>query len=137
MTALLDTSVLVRYLTGDPPEAADASAQIIDREPDLLITDVVIAETAYVLTSVYGVPRERAVDALVDLLRKANIDTFRLDKGFVLDALLLCRPSGRVSVADALVWAAARSQPDTAVYTLDQRFPEAGVAVLRPPLEAP
>ena len=28
MTALLDTSMLVRYLTGDPPELADLSAQV-------------------------------------------------------------------------------------------------------------
>ena len=38
------------------------------------------------------------VDSLIALLRKANLDTFRLDKDLVLRALLLCRPSGRVSL---------------------------------------
>ena len=52
------------------------------------------------------------VDGLIALLRKANIDTFRLDKDLVLEALLLCRPLGRVSFADALVWAVARSEAD-------------------------
>ena len=45
---------------------------------------------------------------------------------------MLCRPSGRVSFADALVWAAARSQTDASVYSLDERFPDEGSrAVMR------
>ena len=90
-----------------------------------------LVETAYVLTSVYRVPRELVVDHLVALLRKANIETFRLDKDLVLEALLLCRPSGRVSFADELVWAAARSEPDGTVFSLDERFPNEGITVLR------
>lgn len=35
MSDLVDTSMLVRYLTGDPPALADRSAQIIDGESDL------------------------------------------------------------------------------------------------------
>lgn len=131
MSGLLDTSMIVRYLTGDPPDLAEVSAEVIDGVAPLLITDVVIVETAYVLTSVYEVPRAAVVDGLIALLRKANIDTFRLDRDLVLEALLLCRPSGRVSFADALVWAAARSQADAAVYSLDARFPDDGITVLR------
>ena len=71
------------------------------------------------------------VDGLIALLSKANIDTFRLDKDLVLAALLLCWPSGRVSIADALVWAAARSEASAAVYSLDGRFPDDGITVLR------
>ena len=125
--------MLVRYLTGDPPELAEVSAQVIDGEREFLVTDVVIVETAYVLQSVYQVPRTAIVDSLIALLRKANLHTFRLDKDIVLRALLLCRPSGRVSFADALVWAAARSQPGAAVYSLDQRFPNEAITVLHAP----
>ena len=58
VSALLDTSMLVRYLTGDPPDLADASAKVIDAEAELLISDVALVETAYVLASTYGVPRD-------------------------------------------------------------------------------
>ena len=130
--------MLVRCLTGDPPDPAEVSAQVIDGDRALLVTDVVIVETAYVLQSAYEVPRTAVVDSLVTLLRKANLDTFRLDKHLVLRALLLCRPSGRVSFADALVWAAARSQAGTAVYSSDQRFPNEGITVLQsPPTDPP
>ena len=104
---------------------------MIDGVAALLVTDEVIVEAADVLMSVYDVPRATVFDGLIALLSKANIDTFRLDKDRVLEALLLCRPSGGVSFADALVWAAARSEANAAVYSLDGRFPEDGIRVLR------
>ncbi|HWQ29034.1 MAG TPA: PIN domain-containing protein [Dehalococcoidia bacterium] len=127
MNGLLDTSMVVRYLTGDPPELADRAAQVIDAVDRLGVTGVVLAETAYVLTSVYGVPRAVVVDHLIAFVQKKNIATVGLDKGAVLQALLLCRPSGRVSFADAMVWAAAQSSGVGVVYTLDERFPADGL----------
>ncbi len=121
--------MVVRYLTGDSPELAEKAAQIIDVEESLRITDVVIAETAYVLTSVYRIPRKVVVDHLVAFSQKENISAFALDKGIVLQALLLCRPSARVTFADAMVWAAARSLANRVVYSLDERFPEDGLEV--------
>ena len=123
MGAFLDTSMIVRYLTGEPPELAEVAAAVIDREDDLLVTDVALVETAYVLTSVYRIPRETVVDYLIAFLRKENISTFGLDEGTVLRALLLCKPSGRVSFPDAMIWAVARGSRERRVYTLDERFP--------------
>jgi predicted nucleic-acid-binding protein len=40
-----------------------------NREENLQVSDVVIAETAYVLTSVYKVPREVVVDNLILFLQ--------------------------------------------------------------------
>ncbi|MDP3064034.1 MAG: PIN domain-containing protein [Chloroflexota bacterium] len=131
MSGFLDTSMVVRYLTGDTPDLAEQAARIIDSEDGLQITDVVVAETAYVLTSVYQAPRAAVVDHLIAFLQKENISPFGLDKGLVLQALLICRPSGRVSFADAMVWAAARSAGGGVVYSLDERFPEDGLEVRR------
>jgi predicted nucleic acid-binding protein len=44
-------------------------------------------------------------------------------------ALLLCRPSRRVSFGDALIWAAALASGVKRVYALDARFPEEELAV--------
>lgn len=131
MSGYLDTCMVVRYLTGDPPELAEQAARVIDNEDGLQVTDVVLAETAYVLTSVYRVPRDLVVDHLITFLQKENIAPFALDKGLVIQAMLLCRPSGRVSFADALVWAAARSAGSRVVYSLDERFPADGLEVRR------
>ena len=131
MRGLLDTSVVVRYLTGDPPHLFPASVRLIDGEDDLLISDVAIAETAHVLTSYYGASREIVVDHLATLLERDNIDTPYCPKELVARALTKCRPSGRVSIPDALIWAVARSE-DIPVYTLDRRFPAGGITVLSP-----
>ena len=131
MSSFLDTSFVVRYLTGDPPELAERAAQIIDEEQGLLITDVVLADTAYVLTSLYQLPRDIVVDHLLAFMQKYNISLFGLEKDIVLQALLFCRASARVSFADSLIWAAACSSRNTVVYSFDTRFPEDGVEVRR------
>jgi predicted nucleic acid-binding protein len=128
MASLLDSSVIVRYLTGDSPRLASRAARIIDGSRRLAVTDVVLAETAFVLSSVYGVPRAIVVDSLVDLLQKRNIAVLHVDKGAVLQGLLLCRASKRVSFADAMVWAAARTVRAD-VYSFDERFPREGLVV--------
>ena len=127
MSGYLGTNILVRYLTGQPPPLADQAARIIDTVEGLRLTDVVLTEAAYVLASVYHVPRHEVVDALVDFVQKQNILIHGMDKGLAIEALRLCRPSGRVSFADALLWAAARSAPPHRVYTLDERFPTAAI----------
>ncbi len=131
MRALLDTSVVVRYLTGDPPHLFQASVRLIEGGGDLLVSGVVIAETAHVLTSYYGASRGQVVEYLLSLLQRDNIDTLHLPKDLVIGALAQCRPSGRVSIPDALIWTAARAE-DLPVYTLDRRFPAGGITVLSP-----
>lgn len=79
-------------------------------------------ETAYVLTTVYRVPREVVVERMIELLNKTNINVNPIKKPLVIEALSMCRPSKRVSFGDALLRARSRSD-NLAVSTLDKRFP--------------
>ncbi len=128
--AFVDTSVIVRYLIQDIPDQNEQARQIIEEHPRLLLTAVMIAETSFVLTSFYNVPRDVVVDSLIALLQRVNIRVHQLDTDIVIQALMLCRPSGRVSFADAMLWASARSARDgSIVYTFDRRFPPIGITV--------
>ena len=49
MTAFLDTNVLVRHVTGDPPELAERATRFLATAEDLLLPDLILAEVAYVL----------------------------------------------------------------------------------------
>ena len=129
LSGFLDTSVVVRYITGDLEGLAQAATDIVDGEQELWITDVVLAEASYVLSSVYQLSRALIVDQLIEFVQKQNIIVYAISKGLLIQALLMCRPSGRVSVADALLWAAARSSGSGVVYSFDQRFPDEGVEV--------
>ncbi|HEU0169428.1 MAG TPA: PIN domain-containing protein [Chloroflexota bacterium] len=122
-----DTNVLVRYLTGDPVQMARQARAIVENAGRLLVTEGILNETAYVLMSFYGMPRAAVVDLLVELVARSNVDTWQMDEERVTEALLLCRDSGRVSLADAMLWAVARSTPVRRVYTFDQRFPAEGL----------
>jgi predicted nucleic-acid-binding protein len=127
----VDTNVLVRYLLQDDPEMGQAAARLIDDGRGLGVSLVVLAETAFVLSSNYGAPREEVVDSLVGLLRKRNIEVIGAEKAVVASALLLCRPSGRINYADALINADARAHEVGKLYTFDERFPSEGLTLER------
>ena len=128
----VDTNLVIRYLTNDEPSLAERAALVIDSDVPVYLTDVVIAEIGYVLTSIYGMQRPVVIDHLIALLQKRNIRTFGFDKNLALQALILCRPSHRVSFADAMLWASARSAADEVIYTFDRHFPENGVELKQP-----
>jgi predicted nucleic acid-binding protein len=127
MTAILDTSVLVRYLMLDPPSQGATAQALLDSPERFLVTGVTIVETAFVLMRLYGVARAVVVDLLVGLVSRSNVDVLDISTARVVEALLLCRPSARVSFADALIWAAARETQPDALYTFDRRFPSLGI----------
>ena len=104
MSGFLDTSAVVRYIFGDLEGLAQAATDIVDGEQELWITDVVQAEASYVLSSVYQLSRALIVDQLIEFVQKQNIIVYAISKGLLIQALLMCRPSCRVSVADALIW---------------------------------
>ena len=64
LTAFVDTNVLIRYLTGDPPEPAARATTALASGEQLLLADLVLAECVYVLESFYEVER-RQVAALM------------------------------------------------------------------------
>ncbi|HLI50836.1 MAG TPA: PIN domain-containing protein [Thermomicrobiaceae bacterium] len=134
MSGFLDANVVVRYITRDVPESNDTVRQIIEETPDLVLTEGIIGEIAFVLSRNYLLARQDVVDALVALLQRTNIEVYNLDTALVIDALMLCRPSHRVSFADAMLWAVARSAgTNTRVYSLDKRFPRHGIELRREP----
>jgi predicted nucleic-acid-binding protein len=128
----VDTNVLVRYFLQDDPEMGPSAARLVDGASEIGISLVALAETAFVLSRRYGVPREEVVDRLVELLRKRNVVVLGVGKDVAASALLLCRPSGRVNYADALINADARAHAVERLYTFDERFPSEGLMIERP-----
>lgn len=128
----LDTSVVIRYITGHPPEMAERAARLMDSERHLVLSEVALLETAHVLTKYYGVPRLALVDALVALIQKANLRMATLPKTRVVEALHLCRDSHRYSLPDVILWAQAREMKVEPIFTFDRRFPSQSTVVAAP-----
>ena len=75
----IDTSVLVRLLTGDPPadfdRCADALRHLIEAEDAVMLaSNQVIGEAYIAVQHHYGVSRADARAALVDVLRSGLIE---------------------------------------------------------------
>jgi len=62
VSAFLDTNILIRHLTGDPPEQAARATKFLTEADELLLADLVVAEVVYVLESFYEVPRQRVAE---------------------------------------------------------------------------
>lgn len=104
MTAFVDTNVLIRHLTGDPPELAARATRYLGVADELLLPDLILAEVAYVLESFYEVPRAQVATTLRAVLAYPAIR--------VLDADLLQRAVEvyeihRLDFADAYLVASA------------------------------
>jgi predicted nucleic-acid-binding protein len=115
--AHLDTSVLVRHLTGDPPAQARAAGALLDAASDLILEDVVIAELVYVLESVYAVPRERVAELVRAVVEFRSI---RVEDPMVIHGALRHYVAARVDFADAYVAAAASASGTGTVASFDR-----------------
>ena len=104
MTAFVDTNVLIRHLTGDPPELAARATRYLAAADELLLPDLILAEVACVLESFYEAPRAQVATTLRAVLAYPAIR--------VLDADLLQRAVEiyeihRLDFADAYLVASA------------------------------
>ena len=106
MTAFIDTSVLGRHLTGDPPDVAARATTYLASATELRLTDIVLAETVHVLQSFYEAPRGQEADAMRSLVAFASIVTG--DPALLLRTIEVYE-TDRIDFADAYLAACAES----------------------------
>jgi predicted nucleic acid-binding protein len=106
LTAFIDTNVLVRHLTGDPPDLAERATAYLRTERELLLTDLVAAETVYVLESFYETARDQVGDALRSLVAFDSIVC--VDPALLLRAVEVYE-TDRIDFAEAYLVACAET----------------------------
>jgi predicted nucleic acid-binding protein len=117
VSAFVDTDVLIRHLTGDPVEMATRATSYLRTETELLVTDLVVAETIYVLESFYETPREQAAVALRSLIALASVET--VDSALLLRALEVYEID-RIDFAEAYLVASAESTGVNRIASFDR-----------------
>jgi predicted nucleic acid-binding protein len=123
MTAFLDTNILVRHVTGDPPELAARATRFLATAEDLLLPDLILAEVAYVLESFYETPRSQGAEILRSVLAFPAIQ--------VVDAELLHRAVevydlDRLDFADAYLVASAERTGVATIVSFDRSIDRVG-----------
>jgi predicted nucleic acid-binding protein len=111
-------------LTNDPPALARAAERAIDRAAEnghvVVLTDIVLAELIYVLTTVYGLSRGEIRNLVRETLDVPAVET--TDPDLLEDAVNIWRADKRLDFADAYLAALARATYDTAVLSFDRDF---------------
>ncbi len=131
MTAFIDTNILVRHLTGDPVEMAVRATACLRTETNLLLTDVVAAETIYVLESFYEAPREGVARALRSLVGFDSVVC--VDPALLLRAIEVYEVN-RIDFAEAYLVACAESTGVGKVASFDRSLDRVGtVERIEPP----
>ena len=117
MSAFVDTNILVRHLTGDPPEMAARATAFLTAGQALLLTDLVVAETVYVLESFYEAPRVQVAESMCSLLAFRSMVT--VDPALLLRTLEVYEVD-RLDFAEAYLVACAEATGVNAVASFDK-----------------
>ena len=117
MRAFVDTNILVRHVTGDPPELAARATQFLREAEALLLPDLIVAETVYVLESFYELERPKVAELTRAILAFPPVQ--------VLDADLLLRAvevyeMDRLDFAEAYLVASAEQSGVGVVASFDR-----------------
>lgn len=123
MTAFIDTNVLVRHLIGDPPDMAARATAYLASATELLLTDIVLAETVYVLQSFYKAPCRQVADAMRSLVALPSIVT--VDPALRLRTIEVYE-TDRIDFADAYLVACAESTGVNRVASFDRSIDRVG-----------
>ncbi len=123
MRGFVDTNVLIRLLTGDPPEQARRATSFLAESEPLWLADLILAEVVYVLESVYEVERGE-----VARIARSIVSGDRL---LVADLPLLLRTievyeRHRLAFADAYLVASAERSGIGQVVSFDKGISRVG-----------
>ncbi len=102
---VLDTSVLVRYFTGDDTVKAKKTAALFESREELLIPEAVFVELEFVLKKLYKAPRKQILEAFNFLISRRSIGV----SSAVVEAIGLFGKNN-LSLADCLVIVAAEGE---------------------------
>lgn len=126
----LDTSALLRYLTGDAPTAARAVESLLAGSERVGISTAVLVETVHILRGGTS-PRTNpdVADTLIRLLAHENIALTDLDARLASAAIAGVRHLSPRHLVDALISAAAYQAGASTLVTADRKFASKLVAV--------
>ena len=117
MSAFVDTNILVRHQTGDPPAMAARATAYLASASELYLADLIVAETVYVLESYYEAPRSQVAVAMRSLIAFDSIVT--VDPALLLRAIEVYEID-RLDFAEAYLVACAESTGVGRVVSFDK-----------------
>lgn len=120
----VDTSVLVRHLVQDGGDLAVRASALIEDvargSVELLISETVVLETVYVLSTIYGIARQPLCEQLINLLSLPGI--IHSNKSTMLEAFRFWASQGPLSFADCYHLALTADLGLTEICSFDKKM---------------
>jgi len=132
----VDADVILRFLTGDPPEMAAKTLELMEHaekgDIGLRLSHLVIAEIVWVLSSFYKHNKSQIAETLISFLSADGIYT---ENSTLLVQALQDMAEKNVDFADAYLAALARAQKES-VCSFENDFEKLDVSWFTPPAGA-
>ncbi len=117
----LDTNVLLRILLNDDPKQSRQAEAVVARAIGLgqgiLLSDIVLSEVEWVLTSTFGLPRARVTETLRRLLAGTE---FTFANRAAVGAAVASYEQGKAELSDYLIGATATAAGASTTFTFDR-----------------
>jgi predicted nucleic acid-binding protein len=117
LSAFLDTNVLIRHLTGDPPAQARRATAFLERADELLLPDLIVAEVVYVLESFYELKPKRVTELVRAVIAFTAVVV--VDEALLLRALEVYEVE-RIDFAEAYLVASAEASGVKSIASFDR-----------------
>ena len=132
--AYIDSNVILRYLTQDPPKMAEKALRLFTEAKKgrltLLITPLTVAEVVWVLESYYGHSKKDISETLTQFLLCDGLEIESLD--LMMGSLNLYQEKN-IDFADAILAGQALRKGPPSIYSFDHHFNRIpGITVLEP-----
>jgi predicted nucleic-acid-binding protein len=131
---VVDTNLLVRYLTEDDPAKAMAVDALLKKASrgkiKILLPSVVTAELVWVLESFYRMSREEISELVYAILNTPGVD---VQDGAVISAAIRLYSLTNIDFVDAWIIEFAKAHGVTRIHTFDTKhFKNTGIEVSPP-----
>jgi predicted nucleic-acid-binding protein len=115
----LDTNCLLRWLLDDVPEHTAIITEVINSEESLVIADVAIIETVFVLEKVKQISRQTIEKAVMAIFEKANI---MCNRDLFIEVLPVWTSRPKLSFVDCYLETFARRNGASPLLTFDKKM---------------
>lgn len=117
---LLDTNIIIRFLTNDPPNQAEKVEKLFSQvsSSSLEIPDVVIFEIVYVLLSFYQLSKEEVIEKIYSLI---NFEKIKTNKKLIKKTLEIFK-NYPISFIDAYLCALIFLKKHPFIYSFDKKL---------------
>ena len=123
MNSMLDTNVIVRFLTGDKNEkfkgVFNFFKSIEQKKIEVELKLIVLFQTIFVLKSYYKVPKDRIIYAAMGLL---NFKGLRIKEKRIVERMLEIWGSNNIEIVDAYLMASLEKDSRNILYSYDTDF---------------